>query len=271
MTALAADAAVTAPADEPGPGRQLGRVVAAEWIKARSVPSTWSAIGSCLFIMATIGAAISSLEDEGPGAPRSEPLLQAMAGISMAQVAVGVLGALLVTGEYSSRSITGTLTAVPQRGTLLAGKATLLVLLLAPFALLGCTAAVLTSLPVLRSRGTTTLDLTSPDVVRAVLAMTLFLVLTALLGLAVGALLRSTAGAVVVLTGLLFLLPVLVELLPGLRDTAGPWLPSQAGAAVLVLGDRDGYLSPAAGMLLVAGYVALALVAAAVRLRRSDA
>ena len=268
MTAVAVAAR---PAADVTPGRQLGRVVAAEWVKARSVPSTWSALGACVFIMASIGPVISSLEETGPGAPRSEPLLQMMAGLSMAQVAVGVLGALLITGEYASRSIGGTLAAVPQRGTLLAGKAVLLVLLVTPFALLSCTLAALTSLPVLRDRGTTTLGITSPEVVQAVLASTLFLVLTALLGLAVGTVLRSTAGAVVLLTGALFLLPVLVQLVPVLNDSVGPWLPTQAGSAALVLGDRSGYLAPAAGQLLVACYAALALTAASVRLRRSDA
>ena len=102
--------------------------------------------------MASIGPAIAGLEEDGPSAPRSEPLLQMMAGVSMAQVALGVLGALLITGEYASRSITGTLAAVPQRGVLLAGKALLLVLLVTPFALLSCTLAALTSLPVLRGR-----------------------------------------------------------------------------------------------------------------------
>ncbi len=250
--------------------RQVARVVWAEWIKARSVPSTWSALGACVFIMASIGPAVSSLEQEGPGAPRTEPLLQMMAGVSMAQVALGVLGALLLTGEYASRSIAGTLAAVPQRGTLLAGKALLLVLLVTPFALGSCALAAVTTLPVLRDGGSE-LTLTSPDVITAVLATTGFLVLIALLGLAVGALLRSTAGAVVVLTGALFLLPVLVQLVPALGDSVGPWLPTQAGSAALVLGDRSGYLSPLTGQLVVACCAGLALAAATARLVRSDA
>lgn len=130
---------------------------------------------------------------------------------------------------------------------------------------------------VLQDRGrATTLTLTSPEVVAAVLATTGFLVLTALLGLAVGTLLRSTAGAVVVLTvvvltGVLFLLPVLVQLVPVLSDAVGPRLPTQAGSAVLVVGDRSGYLPPVAGQLPIVGYTALALAAATARRRRSDA
>lgn len=260
---------MTGPTGEVTTSRQLGRVVASEWVKARSVPSTWSALGACVVIMATIGPAISSLQEDGPGAPRSEPLLQAFAGVSMAQVALGVVGALLITGEHACRSLAGTVVAVPQRRVLLAGKALLVVLLVAPFALLSCTLAAVTSLPVLQGRGTT-LTLTSAEVVTGVLATSGFLVLIALLGLAVGTLVRSTAGAVVVLTGLLFLLPVVVQLVPALTRTVGPWLPSQAGAAVLVLGDRTGYLSPLAGQLLVGACAVLALLAAATRLVRSD-
>jgi hypothetical protein len=109
-------------------------------------------------------------------------------------------------------------------------------------------------------------------VVRAVLATTLFLVLTALLGLAVGTVMRSTAGSVVALTGLLFLLPVLVQLVPALNESVAPLLPTVAGSAVLVLGDdRTGYPAPLAGQLLVLGYVAAALAVASARLRRNDA
>ena len=266
MTAMA-----PASAAEVTPVRQLGRVVASEWVKARSLPSTWSALGACVFIMATIGPAISSLAEDGASAPQNEPLLQMMSGTSMAQVALGVLGALVITGEYGTRSIGTTLTAVPQRGTLLAGKAGLLVLLVTPFALASCTLAAITSLPVLQDRFPT-LTLTSPDVVRAVLATTVFLVLTALLGLAVGTVVRSTAGSVVALTGLLFLLPVLVQLVPALNETVGPYLPTAAGSAALVLGDdRTGYPSPLAGQLLVMAYVAAATAVAAARLRRSNA
>ncbi len=252
------------------PSRQLGRVVASEWVKARSLPSTWSALGSCVFIMAAIGPAVSSLQEDGPGAPRAEPLLQAFSGLSMSQVALGALGAFLMTGEYGSRSITSTLAAVPQRGILMTGKALLLTLLVTPFAFLSCTLAALTSLPVLRGRGPAP-ELTDPEVVAAVVASTLFLVLTALLGLAVGTLLRSTTGAVIGLTAVLFLLPVLVQLVPALNETVGPYLPTSAGSAVLVQGDRTGYPGALAGQLLVVAYAAAALGVAWRRLQRADA
>jgi hypothetical protein len=254
-----------------GAAGQLRRVVGAEWIKARSLSSTWSALGATAFIMVVIGVIISSgVAGAEAGAPGFEPLAQAFSGVPMSQVALGVLGALAVTTEYSSRSMVTTLAAVPQRGLLLAAKALQLVALTAPVALLATAGAAAASLPILRGRGLN-LELTGPGVPRAILGTAVVLVLTGLLGLAIGALLRSTVAAVIVITVVMFLVPVLVGLVPAVRDGVGPWLPSQAGAAVLQLHDRSDYLSPAAGLAVTAGYTAAALAAAAVALRRRDA
>ena len=277
----AAAASLSLAARPPGPGdhdpqsvsltRQVGRSLAAEWVKARSVPSTWSALCSATFILVAIGAAICRMVPAGDvPADGFEPMLQVMAGVPMAQVAVGVLGALAITTEYTSRSITSTLAAVPRRGLLLGGKAGVVALLYAPFALLGCALAPVVSLPLLRDKGLR-LALTDALVVRGVLGTAAVLVLTALLGLAAGALLRSTAASVIVLTVVLFLLPVLLTLLPAADRTLGPWLPSRAGGAVLLLHPADGYLSPAAGLALTTACTAGALAAAVVVLRRRDA
>lgn len=260
---------------EPGAlstGVLLGRVVAAEWVKARSLASTWSALGTLCFVLPAIGAVVcATLARADVTGPAFDPLVQVYAGLAMSQVALGVLGAVLVTGEYSSGSITATLTAVPDRRVLLAGKAVLVALLSAPFALAASTLTVVICLPLLRSRGAD-LTLTDPGVVRGVLGAAAVLVLTALLGLGVGALLRSSAAATIGLTSGLFLLPVLVLLLPAaIRTSVGPWTPGQAGAAVLVLTPRAEYLGPFAGLLLFTAWAALAMVLASVALVRRDA
>lgn len=246
----------------------------AQWVKARSVPSTGSPLGAALVIMLAIGPAISSTVpaatlagDDGP----FEPLGAVLSGIFMTQVALGVLGVMLMSTEYSTGSVRNALGAVPQRGMLLTAKALMLVAL---------TRAAgparhrgrgddrrgdparqgprpRTHRPGRRPRGCRQYDV---------------LVLTALLGLAVGTALRSTAAAVIVLTLVLFLLPVLVQLLPaGIGQPVGRWLPSQAGTAVLQTAKSPAHLSPVAGLAVAAGYTALALVAAAVALRRRDA
>lgn len=253
-------------------GVLLRRVVAAEWVKARSVAPTWAALGTLCFVLPAIGAVICSTQVRADvTGPAFDPLLQVYAGLAMSQVALAALGAVLVTGEYSSGSMTSTLTAVPDRRVLLAGKAALVALLSAPFALAASTLAAVVCLPLLRSRGAD-LTLSDPGVVRGVLGATAVLVLTALLGLGVGTLLRSSAAATIALTGALFLLPVLVMLLPAsVRTGVGPWTPGQAGAAVLVLAPRGDYLGPLAGLLMFVAWAALPVVLAVLALVRRDA
>ncbi|MGY1606021.1 hypothetical protein [Geodermatophilus sp. SYSU D00700] len=258
----------------PGRRRQLVRAVSAEWVKARSLPSTWTALGTFLGIMLGLAVLIPLTRDLGSLPPaeraRVEPVAEALSGVFMGQVALALLGALLVTAEFSSRAITVTGLAVPQRRVLLAAKALLLLTLTVPVAVLATTVGTAVGLGILRGQGLT-VGLTDAGVPRAVLGAAAYLVLVALLGLAVGTLLRSTAATVVLLTGALFLLPVLVGLLPAaIADAVGPWLPSQAGQAVLQLGDPAGYLPPVAGVLVLAAYTAVLLAAAARVVSRRD-
>lgn len=268
--------APTTPAARPAVGtdvpwpRQMRHVLSGEWIKARSLASTWSALGATTFIMVAIGVILSNGVGSSDGGAAVEPVDQIFGGVAMSQVALGVLGALLVTTEYTSRSIVTTLAAVPQRATLLAAKGLLLVLITAPAALAGTAGAVAGGLAVLRGDGAD-ISWTTPGLVRATLGTAATLMLTALIGLAIGTLLRTTVSAVIVIVFVNFLIPVLVGLLPAVQDSVGPWLPSQAGGAVQQISDRSGFLPPLAGLGLLAAYTAAALTAAAVRLRRRDA
>ncbi|MGY1700246.1 hypothetical protein [Geodermatophilus sp. SYSU D00766] len=257
-----------------GRRRQLTRAVSAEWVKARSLPSTWTALGTFVGIMVSLAVAIPLTRDAGSLPPaeqaRIEPVAEALSGVFMGQVALSLLGALLVTAEFSSRAITVTALAVPRRRVLLAAKALLLLGLAVPATLVATTVGAAVGLGILRGRGLT-VGLTDPGVLRAVVGAAGYLVLVALLGLAVGTLLRSTAATVVLLTGALFLLPVLVGLLPAdVAGTVGPWLPSQAGQAVIQLDRPPGYLPPVAGVLVLAAYTAVLLAAAARAIGRRD-
>ncbi|MGY1615846.1 hypothetical protein ACI797_03805 [Geodermatophilus sp. SYSU D00691] len=254
--------------------RQLLRAVSAEWVKARSLPSTWTALGTFLGIMVVLAVAIPLTRDVGSLPPseraRIEPVAEALSGVFMGQVALALLGALLVTAEFSSRAITVSGLAVPQRGMLLAAKALLLLALAVPAALLATTVGAAAGLGILRGQGLP-VGLTGAGVPRAVVGAAVYLVLVALLGLAVGTLLRSTAAAVVLLTGALFLLPVLVGLLPAsIAETVGPFLPSQAGQAAIQLYRRPGYLAPSTGLLVLAAYTAVLLAAAVRAIRGRD-
>jgi len=112
-----------------------------------------------------------------------------------------------------------------------------------------------------------------PGVVRAVIGSALYLAVAGLLGLALGALLRSTAGGIAALFGLLFAVPILVGFLPGsLADEVGKYLPGAAGLAVTTVHpDPATSLAPWTGFGVFCAYAAVLLGFAAVRMRRGDA
>ena len=179
----------------------------------------------------------------------------------LSQLAIGVLGVLIIAAEYSSGMNRTSFTAVPQRGFLLAVKATAF-------------ATFFASQPIL-NRGTLNLgvSITSPHALRIVIGAALYLTVCSLLGVPLGALLRSTAAAVTALAGLLFILPILMNFLPVSwhRDAIAQWLPSNAGIQIIEQTTQPLQLSPWVGLAVVAGWVVLAFAAALVLLRRRDA
>lgn len=247
------------------------RVLAAEALKLRSTRSIrWLLVASVLSILA---AALSSAltatlaeapPPEGAGAA-TDPLGAALSGVSFTQVLVGVLGILVVTSEYTTGLVRVTFTAVPKRLPVLEAKAVLtgavvFVVMLAAelISFLGAQAIMSTEVSV---------SLGNPGVARAIGGSALYLAVTAVLAVAFGWLLRSAIGATGGLFGLLFVVPLIGVLLPA----ADPYLPTNAGSAIMQIGSSDGVLSPWAGMGVFVLYAAIALGAAAMVLTRRDA
>jgi ABC-2 type transport system permease protein len=196
-----------------------------------------------------------------------DPTAVSLTGVQLAQLAVGVLGVLLVAGEYATGTIRVSLAAVPRRLPVLWGKA--IVLALATLVL--CLAAFLVGQSIL-SAERLDISLRHPGVARAVLGSTLLLSAVGLLGLGLGALLRSTAGAVAGLFGLLFGPQLLAGLLPAdWSDTLYPYLPVPAGAAVANVQPDPAALAPWTGFGLFCLYTGVLLALAAWQLRRRDA
>ena len=116
------------------------------------------------------------------------------------------------------------------------------------------------------------LGLGDDGVLRALLGAGLYLGLVAVLGVALGMLVRSSAGAIAILAGLLLIVPGLAALLPdAVAETITPYLPSNAGSAVMALTPGDGSPGPWTGLAVFAGYVVLVLAATAYRLKKTDA
>jgi hypothetical protein len=110
-------------------------------------------------------------------------------------------------------------------------------------------------------------------VTQAVIGCALYLAVAGLLGLALGALLRSTAGGISALFGVLFALPIVAGFLPGsLSDEVNKYLPGTAGQAItMVHPDAATSLSPWTGFGVFCAYAAVLLTLAAIRMRRGDA
>jgi ABC-2 type transport system permease protein len=252
------------------------RVIASEWIKFRTLRSTLITLALTVTVVIGLGLIVSSVTghstgNRGPGSAVRDPTSISLTGLSLAALAVAVLGVLTSAGEYSTGSIRSTLTAVPARLPVLWAKA----IVVASVTFLAMTVAVFVAFgggqALLAAAGHTSASLSDPGVLRAVIGAAGYLAGASLIGLAVGALLRNTAGAVATVIGALFVLPGLVQALPNSWNAVTRYLPSNAASAFTSVHHATSRLSPLPGVAVYVAYIAVLLTAAALLLKRRDA
>ena len=252
------------------------RVVRSEWIKLRSLRSTWATLAGVLGVLIGFGVIAASVVGKGAaygqaGSAGRDPMDTVLAGANLAVLVVGVLGAVIGAREFASGFIRTTLAAVPKRLPVLWGKLLALSLVLVPAAVAGAVASFTAGMAVLDSRGHLTLAWSDPGVVRTVFGTAAYLVGIGLIGLALGVIVRETAGAIGLLAGGVLILPTLATaLLPESWHTALKYLPSNAGSAFTSRVPDPTLLSPAAGAAVFTGWIAIAVFAAAILLRARD-
>jgi ABC-2 type transport system permease protein len=193
-----------------GIGAMCRGVLRAEWIKLRSVRSTYVTL-ACAVVLGLGDAVLntSAIVRAWPAMSaqdrlRFDPVGAALDGLSFGVLAFGVLGVLAVSTEYGTGLIRTTLAAVPGRGTVLAAKALVLAALTLVLGELFSFAAFFLG-QVFLSRAHLDAALTDPGVLRAVSSAGLYLSVVALVGLGLGALIRHSAGAVAALFAVVFL------------------------------------------------------------------
>jgi ABC-2 type transport system permease protein len=253
------------------------RVLHAEWLKFRSVRSSWLTLAITMVLVVGLGALFTAARasrwpPRDPGELFTfDPTRVSLAGVFLAQLAMGVLGVLVVTGEYASGTIRATFTAVPRRlqvyfaKPLVFGVMSLLALLPTAFA------AFVVGQHMLSSKGIQT-TLAAPHVLRAVIGAALYLTVIGLFGIGLGWLLRHTAGAISTLFGILLILPILARFLPApWSDDVSKWLPSDAGQRIFAVRPDLPSLGPWPGFALLCGYVAAVLVVGGITVLRRDA
>ncbi|MEU6524950.1 ABC transporter permease [Streptomyces sp. NPDC046924] len=250
----------------------------AEWIKLRTMRSTLYVVLGTL----VAGAGLASLNGSASGGEYAtmtaadriafDPLAISTKGYILAQLSLALLGGLVVTAEYGSRTIVGTLTAVPRRGRVLAAKAAVLTAIALPTGVLTTLGGFLVGQAALEGAGAPHVALGDAGSWRVVLGGGLYLALAGLLGLAAGTLIRSTTATVTTLFTVMLIVPALAPALPGpVADRAVKYWPPSAGGQILT-GYRDpALLAPWPGLAVMAGCVMILLTAAFVTFRRRDA
>jgi len=247
-----------------------------EFTKIRSTRSTYWTLLALVVVCAGIGA----LSSAGAASHASQisratfdATQQSLAGLYVGQLVIAVLGALTITSEYSTGMIRTSLAVQPRRGTLFAAKALV-------FALVSLVTGLVASFgsfflgQALMSGHHLSVTLGQPNVLRAVIGGALFLVACGMLAYGLGAILRHTAGAITAAIGLLFVLTVLVQFLPGSwQNAVDKWMPALAGSQVWATRASPGaHQFPAwGGFAVLAGYAAVAIIAGLVLFHTRDA
>src|SRR5665811_147746 len=211
------------------------RIVRSEWIKFRTLRSTVWTLGITVFLMVgivTLFSAVVASQETGHDARGSSIFVFTLAA-DLAQLAVVVLGVLVITGEYSTGMIRSTLAAVPRRLPALWAKGA--VLAVSIFVL--STVAVAISLAVMQlilgAKGLAP-DLGDSDTVRILVGTPLYLSAIALLAFAIGAILRHSAGALATVLGLLLVIETLFQIPWKPLQHISPFLPGTAGSKILM-------------------------------------
>lgn len=262
--------------------RTVAGVLRGEWIKLLSLRSTWWVLGATVAVMTLVSFAAAMSLDVMAEDPLTAPGLTQMHGAEIVSggsqigvVTIALLGALLITGEYSTGMIRSTLAAVPTRLPVLVAKAVALVATTVVVTVVSMAVSYLVTMPQL-SRYDLVPALDDATTWQILGGTVYFLVAGALFALGVGTLLRSTAGTVTVALTVLLLLPgVLGFITLDWVETLVRHLPLPAAGAFLTPGGTTALggteLSAGAGIAVVAAYAVLPLVAGAVLLRRRDA
>ncbi len=250
-------------------------VLRSEWIKLRTLRSTLIVLAVTMVAMVGIGLLIAAVTNSNfatMGADQRahfNAIDRVLGGVNIAQLTVGVLGVLIITGEYSTGMIRATFGAVPTRLPVLWAKLAVFASVVFSVCVVSSFAAFLGGEALLGTHG---VSLSAPGAVRAVFGVALYLTVASLLGVAFGFIVRNTAGGIAALFGLLLVLPGLANLLPSSwQDSVVPYFPSNAGQALYTQHGDHAMMHPWAGFALFVGYLAIAVVAAAVTLRRRDA
>ncbi len=253
--------------------------LAAEWIKLRSVRSTYLALAAAAVAAVALGylithyvAATTNWATLSPHAKAEwDPVSYSLGGLAIAQLAFGTLGVLVISSEYATGLIRTTFAAVPRRRVVLAAKAAVAGALTLAAGEVTAFVSFFTGQWALSAKHLNA-ALPDPGVLRGVFAAGLYLAIITLVGLGLGAVIRHTAGAIAALFALVFLIPQVIHAMPAPWATRiGKYMLDNAGQQMTALHGAPGYFPPGASLIVCLAYPAAALGTAAILITLRDA
>jgi ABC-2 type transport system permease protein len=257
----------------------LSGAIRSEWTKIRSVRSTHWTLLALIVVGVGLGALIcyateSHFTHLGHGAPLGfDPTKRSLTAFDeLGQLVMMVLGALVITAEYSTGMIRTSLTTMPRRGTVFAAKGIVFAVIALVVSVITAFIAFFLGQELLRSTGHSA-TLSDPNVMRAIVGTALYVTVIGLMSYAFGAIIRHTAGTIATMVGVLFILPLIVQVLPtNWTNDVNKWIPGSAGDALPATTYADPTLFSAWGQFAVtAGYTVILLIIGAFLLRKRDA
>jgi ABC-2 type transport system permease protein len=267
-----------------GPGPTFLRVLNSEFIKFRTLLSTVILLASTAVVMVGFGAlsawGTGQFADAAGSDPQAAEAIAAQggdlavtvptSGIAFAQLILGSLGVLLMSSEFTTGMARSTFAAVPKR--LPAFIAKLVVVMVSAFLLtaLSTYAAGLVSVPILDNYGLK-LDLGSAQSVKLLLVNSAYVAAVAAIGMALGTLIRNSAGGIMSLVGLFFVAPIAFQLIPGdFFVEARKYLPGNTISPLTAVEHVPETLEVWQAALVLGAWVLVPVVLAMVLLKKRD-
>ncbi|MGH9293524.1 MAG: ABC transporter permease subunit [Acidimicrobiales bacterium] len=255
----------------------IGGLLRSEWTKLRTVRSTMWTLG--VTIVLGIGvSAIATAETRAhwstmsPGSRASfDPTSTSLIGIFIGQFAIGILGALVISAEYSTGTIRATFSAAPRRPLVLVAKVVVFGIVALVVAGVAAFLAFFLGQALLGAPATHA-TLASPGALREVVGSGLYVGVIGLFALGLGTIIRHTAGAISAFIGVLLVLPLINQALPtSITLDVRRFLPGSIGATMISLHVGPHLFSPWTGLLVLCGYTLGALIIGGALLVRRDA
>lgn len=250
------------------------RVLRSEYIKVRSLRSSWILLLSTIVISVGIPALFAYGATRVAGTVRAIPpdFLHTIgsSGIGFSQLIVASFGAVFIGGEYGTGMIRSTMTAVPNRWSPLVAKAIVLAVVSFIIGIVSGFIAFFVAQPILATKH---LDfpISTDGVIGSNIGLALYLVVVSLMGLAIGSLLRNSAAAVVVILALLLVIPPIIGLIPlDFFSNIYPYLPNEAGNQMILIDTFGDTLNQWQGGLVATAWAAVLFVAAIVLTKVRD-